>query len=159
MVTRHPQRGLAYLWLLFLLTLITLGIGRSLDWYSTVNQRQKERQLLWVGQQYVQAIRSYYQSSPGTQKRYPPTLEDLLEDKRFVTMRRHLRRLYRDPMTGQPGWTLIMAPEGGVMGVASPSARETWKQSGFPAMLAALAGKQRYNEWQFVYVPPATPIK
>lgn len=159
MVRRQRQQGLAYLWLLFLLTLLTLGLGHSLDWYSTLTQRQRERQLLWVGQQYVKAIGSYYQSSPGTLKRYPASLADLLEDKRFVTVRRHLRRLYADPITGKAEWTLIQAPEGGVMGVASTSTQPAWKRAGRPIEMKSTEDATRYDRWPFVYQPAVSTVR
>jgi type II secretory pathway pseudopilin PulG len=39
-------------------------------------QRDRERQLLWVGSQYAQALRSYYRASPGL-------AQYLLQDNRF----------------------------------------------------------------------------
>jgi type II secretory pathway pseudopilin PulG len=50
---------------------------------------------------YASAIKAYYNASPGTRKQYPESLEDLLLDKRQVTIKRHLRRLYADPMQPQ----------------------------------------------------------
>jgi hypothetical protein len=34
-----------------------------------------------------------------------------------VTMRRHLRRVYLNPLSGQADWEMVMAPDGGVKGV------------------------------------------
>jgi hypothetical protein len=45
-------------------------------------------------------------------------LQDLLEDRRFVTMRRHLRQVYVNPMSGQADWEMLVAPDGGIKGVA-----------------------------------------
>jgi hypothetical protein len=61
----------------------------------------------------------YFQRSPGTAKRYPARLGDLLEDRRFLSRQRYLRRIYVDPMTGKAEWGLVQAPQGGVMGVYS----------------------------------------
>ena len=79
-------------------------------------QREKERELLFIGNQFRQAIERYYERSPGELKKYPASLEELLKDNRFVTTQRHLRRIYRDPMTGNTEWGMVNAPEGGIMG-------------------------------------------
>ena len=84
--------------------------------------------MLFVGNQFRQAIRSYVQAGPG---QYPATLKDLLLDPRSPTPRRHLRRLFIDPITGKPDWGLVLAPEGGIMGVHSLSSREPLKRANF----------------------------
>jgi len=48
---------------------------------SHSRQREKEKELLYVGDQFREAIALYYQRTPGTVKRYPEKLEELLEDK------------------------------------------------------------------------------
>jgi len=55
-------------------------------------QREKERDLLFVGNEYRKAIAGYYRGTPGAIKRYPQSLEDLLEDRRYPTPVRHSRR-------------------------------------------------------------------
>ena len=44
---------------------------------------------------------------------------------------RHLRRLYKEPITGQDEWGLVEAPGGGVMGVYSRSEDEPIKTGNF----------------------------
>jgi len=46
---------------------------------SHSRQREKEKELLYVGDQFREAIALYYQRTPGTVKRYPEKLEELLE--------------------------------------------------------------------------------
>lgn len=55
----------------------------------------------------------------------------MLLDKRYPTPRRHLRRLFVDPITGKTDWGLVNAPEGGIMGVYSLSEREPMKRANF----------------------------
>jgi hypothetical protein len=86
-------------------------------------------------------------------KRYPRELEELVKDPRFLAVKRHLRRIYEDPMTGKPDWQAIRQPDGTMIGVKSRSQSPTLKRANFPAELANLAGKTRYNEWEFKYVP------
>ncbi|WP_137939945.1 type II secretion system protein [Chitinivorax sp. B] len=147
------QHGLAYISLLFMLVLITLGLGKTLDVYGQQKQRFQEKQLLWVGTQYARAIQLYYETSPGTQKRFPPSLEALLDDTRFVVTRRHLRQLYPDPLTGKANWKLIIAAEGGIQGIASISNKMPIKQENFPLRWQTFAKATRFDNWQFVYAP------
>lgn len=147
------QRGFTYLGLLFAVALAGVALAAMGVVWSTERQRQREQELLFVGQQFREAIASYYERSPGMVKRYPAKLEDLLKDSRFLTVRRHLRQIYADPMTGQRDWGLIAAPEGGIMGVHSLSTTASIKRAGFPAEVADLEGKASYAEWRFIYRP------
>ena len=117
MVNRARQRGFTYLGLLFAIALLGIGlVAASEVWVATAN-RQRLEQLDWVGAQFVSAIGSYYESSPGALKVYPPTLQDLLEDRRYLTTRRHLRQLYPNAFSGRPDWELVSTPDGRVKGV------------------------------------------
>lgn len=156
MPSGRAQRGFTYLALLLAVAVLGIGLAAVGELWSSVVQREKEAELLFAGGEFRRAIRSYYATSPGAQ-RYPQRLEELLEDKRFPFVRRHLRRLYRDPMTGKREWGLVQAPEGGIMGVHSLSQASALKTANFAAADRDLEGKARYAEWQFVYrpAPPA----
>jgi hypothetical protein len=121
---------------------------------SHAAQREKEQELIFIGNQFRQAIASYYEFTPGAVKQFPQKLDDLLQDKRHPMAQRHLRRLYADPMTGQREWGLVKAPEGGIMGVHSLSQSVPIKTGNFGARDAALNGATSYSGWQFAYVPP-----
>jgi hypothetical protein len=70
----------------------------------------------------------------------------------------HLRRIYRDPLTGSVDWALVEAPGGaGIMGVHSASTQAPIKTGNFAARDAAFEGAAKYADWQFVYVPPGPP--
>jgi type II secretory pathway pseudopilin PulG len=102
-----------------LLAIAVLGIGLSVasEVWVTTARRQKAAQLEWVGRQYVDAIGSYYGATPGLTKVYPSRLEDLVEDRRYVIVRRHLRTLYPNPLTSKPDWDLVKGSDGGIRGV------------------------------------------
>jgi type II secretory pathway pseudopilin PulG len=146
---RRRERGFTYLGALFLVMLLGLGLAGSFQVWSLSNQRAREQELLWIGTQYARALQSYYLHSPGS-RQYPLRLEDLLEDKRFPTPRRHLRRLYPDPVTRGSEWGLIKTADGRIAGVHSLSEATPWKQANFPLRWADFADKTKYSEWRFV---------
>lgn len=150
---RHNQRGLTYLALLFAVALTGIALSAVGIVWSTERQRERERELLFVGDQFRAAIASYYLRSPGLIKRYPAKLDDLLKDNRFLGVKRHLRQIYLDPMTNNREWGLVTAPEGGIMGIFSTSTQRPIKQAGFADRFAGFEGKFRYADWQFIYRP------
>lgn len=107
-----PRResGFVYLWALFGVTLagiVMAGVGQV---WQVKAQREKEAELLYVGEQFRKAIMSYYNT--GT-KQFPETLEELLEDKRTPAIKRHLRKIYIDPITNTAEWGTIEEPPPG----------------------------------------------
>lgn len=140
----ETQRGYTYLAVLLFIALTGLGLASVAESWSHARQREKETELLWIGNQFAQAIGLYYERSPGGLKRYPESLEDLLEDRRFLTKQRYLRRIYADPMTGKTDWELLQAPGGGIMGIKS---RSTARPLGRMASLSA------YSYQEFSYSP------
>jgi hypothetical protein len=150
------QAGWALFTAMVAVALVSAATLVPLRHERTAQQRERERELLWIGAQYRRAIASYHAASPGSVPQFPATLEDLLEDKRFPNPRRHLRRLYADPMTGRPDWTLIRE-QGAIVGVASRSAAEPFKRAGFAAEDNTFAGQPRYADWRFVHPATAAP--
>ena len=121
----RAQRGFTYLGVLLAIALLGIGLVAAAEVWTTTARRQRIEQLEWVGQQYVQAIGSYYESAPGGAKAFPKSLEDLLEDRRVPFVLRHLRQLYGNPLSGKPDWELIEDPGRGIRGVrANADAQE-----------------------------------
>jgi type II secretory pathway pseudopilin PulG len=147
------QRGFTYLGLLFAIVLIGLVLASAATVWTTAGKRERERQLLWVGGQYRLAIQRYYLNGPGGVRTYPRRLEDLLEDRRGPRVRRHLRRLYADPLTGQQDWQTVTTPDGQILGVFSPSAARPFKQAGFAPEDAFFSDSETYADWRFIYLP------
>jgi type II secretory pathway pseudopilin PulG len=117
-------RGFSYLGLLFFIALTAAALAALGQRWSMAAQRERERELLFRGQAIVRAIESYAAATPG-RPAYPQRLEDLVEDRRGLLPRHHLRQLYADPFTGQTDWVLIPAPSPatGILGVQSRSER------------------------------------
>lgn len=147
------QTGFAYLALLLMVAILGAGVSTAGPMWAAAQQRDRERDLLHVGEQFRRAITQYYEGSPG-EKKYPSRLEDLLQDPRFPGMRRYLRKIHFDPMTNRKEWGLVMAPTGGIMGVYSLSGEQPIKQDNFPRGMEHFAGKSSYADWQFVHEPP-----
>lgn len=140
------QQGFTYLGALLLIAVVGAGLASLEELWSQSRQRAREAELIWVGNQFKQAIGAYYERSPGSVKNYPEKLEDLLEDPRYLFTVRHLRRIYSDPITGKPDWIVDPAPAGGIKGVRSRSTERS---------IRALNSRQNYNEWDFMYEPQA----
>ncbi|MCL2591317.1 MAG: type II secretion system GspH family protein [Betaproteobacteria bacterium] len=150
---RGRQAGFTYLALLFAVAVAGVALASTGALWFFELQREREAELLFVGNQFRLAIRSYYEQSPGMLKRYPMSLDELVKDNRYLGIKRHLRRVYADPVTGKSEWGLLMAPEGGIMGVHSLSDHTSIKRANFFLRDAMFEGKNRYSEWHFVYRP------
>ncbi len=150
--TQHcRQKGFSYLWLLFLVAFMGIGLTMVVEIEATATQRTKEKELLAVGRQFRSAIGRYYETQVVMGKReYPATLEDLLHDNRFPGIKRHLRKVFIDPMTSKAEWGLVRVG-GRIVGVHSLSEKIPIKQDGFEAEEERFKGKQKYSEWLFVY--------
>jgi type II secretory pathway pseudopilin PulG len=143
---RRAVRGFTLIGLLFLVAGLGLAMAAFGVFWQTSAQREKERELLFVGEQYRAAIASYWQANPGAPA-LPASLEHLLSDPRFPK-RRHLRRLYRDPVTGGALWGLIMRG-GGIAGVYSLADARPLKTVGFGERYERFESATRYSEWRF----------
>ena len=147
------SRGFTYVGFLIFVALAGAGLAAYGELASHASQREKEAELIFRGNAFQAAIGSYYKK----EQRYPASLEQLLEDKRYPMPVRHLRKLYADPMTGEPDWALVEAPGGGVMGVHSRSSAEPIKTGNFAAKNQAFEEAKTYADWQFVHSPPGLP--
>jgi type II secretory pathway pseudopilin PulG len=146
---RHAARGFALVMVLVAVAVLSLATLVPLRNEQQAMQRERERELLFIGEQFRQAIASYAAASPGGVTQFPKALADLLEDKRFPFAKRHLRRLYVDPMTGAADWALIKE-QGAIVGVASSSARVPLKRNGFALSDQEFAAAATYADWKFI---------
>lgn len=145
------QGGFTYLWLLLLVAFMGVGLTVAAEIDSTSARRDREKELLAIGRQFQSAIGRYYEvQAAGGRKEYPASLDDLLQDKRVPGIRRHLRKVFVDPMSGKAEWGLVLVG-GRIAGVHSLSEATPIKQDNFAPEQAGLRGKQKYSEWLFVY--------
>ena len=107
------------LWLLFFIAAMGVGMAAvGVQWHS-VSQREKERQLLFVGDQYRRALESYAQAVPA-----------------------------REGQTAAQ-WGLLRDAQGGIIGIHSLSEQTPFKRAGFPATYPDFDGKDAYRQWLF----------
>jgi hypothetical protein len=133
-------------------------------------QREKEAELVFRGEQYARAIGMFQRRTANA---YPPTLDILVQQK-------YLRKKYKDPITNddfvplsqsqqaaqrggqagqqgtaqqgrgqQPAGAAVPgggAQVGGIIGVTSKSTDTS---------IRLYKGRSHYNEWAFIYTPPA----
>ncbi|MBN8241244.1 type II secretion system GspH family protein [Marinobacter nauticus] len=145
------QNGYTYLVLLMVVAVTMISSSVVSRVTSQLHQRAMEEELLFRGEQYRRAIKSFYET--GTPRRYPGSIDDLLQDPRFVSIH-HLRKPWGDPMAGPEGeWGMIVNASGDIVGVASKSNKSPIKKSGFPASLSHFKDAESYEDWLFVYDP------
>ena len=147
---QRATRGFTYLTVLFIVALMGAGYATVGEMWQTASTRDREAELLYVGNQYRRAIERFYLNGP---KRYPRSLEELLKDPRSPTTQRYLRKLYPDPLTGSAEWGLVKAPDGGIMGVHSRSEDVPLKKASFKVRDAGFEAAKTYADWKFIYVP------
>ena len=144
---RRNQRGFGYLMALFAVAALGLLAATAGQVWHTAAQRAREADLLFAGQQYRQALASYYSLEIGGKHQFPSNLQELLEDHRSQVTLRHLRRIYIDPMTGQADWVLVTAGDR-IVGLHSRSALRPFKRK-FDGIDAAFNDADSYAQWDF----------
>ncbi len=142
------QRGFTYIGLLIVVAVLGIGLAAIGSVWHTVSQREREAELLFVGEQFQRAIRSYFERSPEAGKVYPKALGDLLEDRRSGTIVRHLRKIYVDPMTGTTEWGLLKQPDGRIIGVHSLAVTSVFRASDLPEGIQVKGTTHR--DWLFM---------
>jgi type II secretory pathway pseudopilin PulG len=142
---RGSARGFTYLGVLVLVALLAAGAADWLRLWHVAGQREAERELLFVGHQFRQALASWNRHGhPG-----PRRLEDLLADPRTPGLRRHLRQVYPDPVTGRAEWGLVRDEAGGIVAVHSLSQAAPLKRTAFAAADRGFENAASYSEWVF----------
>ena len=154
LLSKYREHGFTLLALLVIINIMGLSLSLSGKYWYTVKTREREKELLFRGFQFIKAIGNYYQNSPGSAKTYPANLRGLLKDQRFSNTKRYIRRIYKDPMKPDNDWGTIVDKYGRIKGVYSTSEMEPLKKEGFHGELSRFTGKEKYSEWKFIYYPP-----
>ncbi|MBN1848463.1 MAG: type II secretion system protein [Deltaproteobacteria bacterium] len=153
-VPLHQQFGFSYISALIFVAVIGITLTTGSKYWSTIIKRERETELFFRGDQIYKAIESYYKATPqGKTAQYPSSFKDLLKDPRYSAPRRHLRKLYEDPMSEDGQWGIIMASKGQLKGVFSKSEEKPLKSGNFPSIYEEFEKAQTYSDWKFVYTP------
>lgn len=148
--------GFAYLYLIFLIALLSVAAAATTAIYRYDRIRSEETELLRIGAEFRQALHRFRDSRP--ERAYPASLDELLLDRRSYPYKRHLRKLYYDPVTRKQDWGLVVRA-GRIVGVHSTSDKAPMKVAGFSAEDAAFKGSAHYSDWVFLAAPDAGSVK
>jgi type II secretory pathway pseudopilin PulG len=148
---RSKGTGLSLISTLVALAVIGFAAAAAIQSEAIDTRRSKERSLLFIGEEFEQAILSYYNASTGNplDLRYPTDLSQLLEDKRYGAVRRHLRKIYNDPITGKSQWGLVKSGDQ-IIGIHSLSDERPLSDTAFGATGDAREATS-YRAWVFGY--------
>jgi type II secretory pathway pseudopilin PulG len=144
---RAGGRGAVLLVLLVTLGLLAIGQTVVLELWSVARHRERERNLLFAGEQYRRALASYARLTPAGASPHPAHLEELLEDRRFPRPVAHLRQLWADPFTGRADWQLVRVG-GRIVGVQSRATTAVYRA---PPGWAEGARPAQARDWRFVH--------
>lgn len=101
---RGGEAGYNLVVLVIAVTVLNILLAMALPLWSKAIQREKEEELIFRGLQYAEAIRVFQQRFG----RLPVRLEELIEVEP-----RSIRRLWKDPMTKEGEWGIIVQGQGG----------------------------------------------
>lgn len=149
----NAEAGFTYLVLMITVAIMGVALAALGGAWHAQARREKERQLLFAGNQIRAAIIAYYEHAPAQGPRFPAALDDLLKDPRVPGTQRYLRRIYPDPVSGSADWGLVRGAAGELVGVHSKSQQEPLKQGGFRRANRSFEGMAKYSDWVFMFVP------
>ena len=148
------HNGFSYIGVLMAVAIMGVAMTAANRYWSTIVQREREAELLFRGHQIQNAIGAYYENPPGGRsKQYPRAIADLLRDPRYPQTRRHLRKWYPDPLTGESDWVIIRDAGGRIKGVYSQHPGRPLKSGNFPKEYRSFEIAKSYADWKFVYTP------
>jgi hypothetical protein len=138
----RDEGGYAVLLAIFMVATMVLLAAAATPNILTQGRRLREQEAIWRGNQYVRAIRLYYQKNA----KYPSNLEDLTKANAVGV--HFLRKAYKEPMNSSDGtWRLIyVTPTGQLVGsVHYHNLQEMAVAAAFagqlPGSVAGLAGQ------------------
>jgi len=147
---RAVQGGFTYVGLIVFVAVVGLVGAATLKVESLIRRAQAEEELLEVGAEFTRALKSYAEATPRGQPQQPPSLKELLRDPRFREPRRHLRKIYIDPITGKDQWGIIyLSGDKGVIGVHSLSDTKPLKIGNFDSRFQGFDNADLISDWRF----------
>jgi len=156
-IRRGRQAGFTYLGLIIFVTIIGLVGAATLKIGALLQRAAAEEELLDIGAAFSAALDSYAAATPQGASPYPPSLKELLKDPRVPGVRRHLRKIFVDPLTGKAEWGVVYLGDGttGVVAVHSLSTAKPLKVANFGSRFAGLDNADTISAWRFKARDPA----
>ena len=148
-VARAPESGYTLVALLVAVFVVALGLSVAGPTWREQNRRLQERELMRIGVLYAHALAEFRESAPGSLKTYPKSLDELALDTRFLGVRRHLRRLYPDPLDPARPWGVVRDIDGYIVGVYSQSSDVPLVTEAVELGDITLAPARHYSDWKF----------
>ena len=124
---RSSEAGYTLVMFVLVIAVMSIAMGVAVQTVSFQMQREREAELIFRGEQFIEAIR-LYKIKYG---RYPMQLKEIYEAKPRV-----LRKKWKDPITDSENWGIVfLGQEGGRPGqrgrqLAGPGAPGSAKDSG-----------------------------
>jgi len=115
----HSESGTILIIFMVALAVAVIALGAAVQAWSTTWRRDNEEELIFRGNQYVDAIISYRKEHGG---QFPLNLQDLY--KPGPRRLRYIRRLYKEPIGKDGKWGLLYLMPGGQSGVYDPKAAQ-----------------------------------
>jgi hypothetical protein len=145
---RSRQKGMALaavnlIVLVAALSLLVISLSAKQE-----SQRLREVELMFIGAQFTHALNAYAKPIDAAGVQFPSDLNDLLLDTRAGVQRRHLRRIYIDPMTGLSSWGIVRNQEG-IIGIHSLSKSPPLRKAGFSRSQDSFKQAKAYHDWVF----------
>jgi type II secretory pathway pseudopilin PulG len=161
---KHQASGFAYIFLLVTIAVIGAIAASSLQIGTQITRREAEQALQVVGMEFEQALYSYANATPisnglnsNSVAKGPRTFDELLKDTRFASVKRHLRQLQADPLTGLNQWGVVTDNTGFILGIYSLAPGKPIQQTGFVNAHSNFENSINYESWVFglpsVYSP------
>jgi len=144
---KQRQRGSVFMGMLVTVAVVAIMLMQVGTLWSSVLQRERELELLARGNEIRRAIGLYYREG----NTFPKSLEDLVQDRRQPTVKRYLRKLYNDPLSGTTDWGVVAGPGDTIMGVFSKAHGTPFKQGNFAVINQSFTGQGSYQGWVFLY--------
>ena len=110
------EDGYALMMVVFFTALMLVGAMVAAPRILQEGKREKEKEMIWRGQQYVRGVKLHYRKMG----RFPTSIDDLTKPK--TGSLRFMRQAYKDPMNSEDGsWRLIyVGPAGQLIGSLKP---------------------------------------
>ncbi len=148
---RPRQAGFTYLGLIIFVFIVGLVGAATLKIGALLQRAHMEEELLEIGYQFSAALKSYADATPRGQPQQPLSLQELLRDPRFPNPRRHLRKIFVDPVSGKAEWGLVRAGDGGrILGVHSLSQLAPLKVGNFDKRFPGFDKREHIADWKFM---------